>query len=63
MILDPNAFMLSAELFISWKVWCEGKNLKYGSEKSFVDTLKDRGFAKARKDYGRGFKGIAQKGT
>jgi putative DNA primase/helicase len=38
MILDPNAFSLSTELFISWKTWCESRNIKAGSEKTFVEA-------------------------
>jgi putative DNA primase/helicase len=26
------AFTLTADLFASWKVWCEGSNLKPGSQ-------------------------------
>ena len=59
----PFAFTLSAELFTSWKAWCEKQNLKPGTEKAFVEALKDKGFAKARKDYGRGLVGIALKGN
>jgi putative DNA primase/helicase len=55
----PQAFTLSSVLFTSWKAWCEGQNLKPGSEKAFVEALKDRGFKKVRKAYGRGFEGIA----
>jgi len=55
----PQAFTLSSVLFTSWKAWCEGQNLKPGSEKVFVEALKDRGFKKVRKAYGRGFEGIA----
>jgi putative DNA primase/helicase len=54
----PQAFTLSSVLFTSWKAWCEGQNLKPGSEKVFVEALKDRGFKKVRKAHGRGFEGI-----
>jgi putative DNA primase/helicase len=63
MVLDPNAFTLSSELFTSWKTWCDGRNLRVGSEKSFVEALKDRGFSKARREHGRGFEGIKQMGS
>jgi len=55
----PQTFTLSSVLFTSWKAWCDGQNLKPGSEKTFVEALKDRGFKKVRKAYGRGFEGIA----
>jgi putative DNA primase/helicase len=58
----PQAFTPSSMLFTSWKVWCEGLNLKPGSEKAFTEALKDRGFKKERKAYGRGFAGIALNG-
>jgi putative DNA primase/helicase len=56
------AFTSSAELFTSWKQWCEGQNLKPGSERSFADALKDKGFHKTRRNYARGFAGIALNG-
>src|ERR1700730_77012 len=58
----PQAFTLSLVLFTSWEAWCEGKNTKPGSEKAFVEALKDRGFKKVRKAYGRGFEGIVLNG-
>jgi putative DNA primase/helicase len=58
----PQAFTLSSVLFTSWKAWCDGRNLKPGSEKAFAEALKDRGFKKDRKAYGRGFVGIALNG-
>jgi putative DNA primase/helicase len=58
----PQAFTLSSVLFTSWKAWCEWQNLKPGSEKAFVEALKDRGFKKVRKAHGRGFEGIALNG-
>jgi putative DNA primase/helicase len=58
----PQAFTLSLVLFTSWKAWCEGKNTKPGSEKAFVEALKDRGFKKVRKAHGRGFEGIVLNG-
>jgi putative DNA primase/helicase len=57
------AFTLSAVLFASWKAWCEKQNLKPGTEKAFVEALKDKSFVKDRKDYGRGFAGITLKGS
>ena len=47
----------------SWKGWCERQNLKPGSEKTFVEALRDRGFEKHRRDHGRGFVGISLKGN
>jgi putative DNA primase/helicase len=50
-------------LFTSWKAWCERQNLKPGSEKTFAEALRDKGFEKHRKDHGRGFAGITLKGN
>jgi putative DNA primase/helicase len=55
-------FELSLVLFASWKNWCERQNLKPGSEKTFAEALRDRGFEKDRKEHGRGFAGISLKG-
>jgi putative DNA primase/helicase len=49
----PFAFTRSAELFGSWKTWCEDRNLKPGSEQSLVEALVDRGHTKARDNKGR----------
>jgi hypothetical protein len=59
----PQSFALSSLLFASWKGWCEQRNLKPGTEKLFAEALKDKGFQKDRRDYGRGFKGIALMGN
>ena len=47
------AFTRSADLFSSWKQWCEERNLKPGSEQALSETLADRGHAKARDGKGR----------
>lgn len=57
------AFTLNSVLFTSWKAWCEKQNLKPGTERAFVEALKDKDFAMVRKNYGRGFVGIALKGS
>jgi putative DNA primase/helicase len=55
----PFAFSRTAELFTSWKQWCENRNMKPGSERSFSESLADRGFVKARNSTGqRGFRGL-----
>jgi len=58
----PQSFELSELLFASWKRWCEPRNLTAGSEKSFVESLKNLGFQKRRRPHGRGFSGITLKG-
>ena len=65
--INPDAgifgFELTSVLFASWKDWCERQNLKPGSEKTFVEALRDKGFEKHRRDHGRGFVGITLKGN
>jgi putative DNA primase/helicase len=56
-------FELTSVLFTSWKAWCERQNLKPGSEKTFAEALRDKGFEKHRRDHGRGFVGITLKGN
>ena len=41
------AFSRTAELFASWKAWCEDRNMKPGSEQALSEALADRGFAKS----------------
>jgi putative DNA primase/helicase len=55
------SFELSSVLFASWKSWCERQNLKPGSERTFVEALRDKGFERDRKEHGRGFAGITLK--
>jgi putative DNA primase/helicase len=57
----PGAFTLTRELFGSWKRWCESRNYRPGTETAFADSLSDRGYNKGRKNFGRGFNGIALK--
>lgn len=50
------AFSRTAELFASWKAWCEARNLRPGSQQSLSGALQDKGFAKRRDNAGqRGF--------
>jgi putative DNA primase/helicase len=57
-ISEHDVFTLTAKLFGSWKDWCGKRRLEAGTETAFADSLKDRGYAKDRRKYGRGFKGI-----
>jgi P4 family phage/plasmid primase-like protien len=47
------AFTRTADLFASWKSWCEPRNLRPGSEKTFSETLRDKGFVKERNTPGQ----------
>jgi putative DNA primase/helicase len=59
----PFAFVKTRELFTSWKMWCEPRNLNPGTETAFADSLKDRGYEQKRTEKARGFKGIALKSS
>ena len=61
----PFAFTRSADLFGSWKTWCEDHNLKPGSEQTLSEALVDKSYAKARDSKGRrGFSNLTLgKGT
>jgi putative DNA primase/helicase len=61
-LVDRDGFVLTRDLFSSWKRWCEERNLSAGTETAFADSLKDRNYVKDRKEWGRGFSGIALKG-
>ncbi len=43
-----NQEMLTRDLFTAWKLWCGDRNLSYGSEKSFSESMVERGFVKDR---------------
>ena len=59
----PAAFARSAELFASWKSWCEERNYTPGSSMALSEALADRGFEKGREGHAghRGFKRLAVK--
>jgi putative DNA primase/helicase len=56
---DTNAFTSIADLFKSWKLWCERTNNYVGTERAFSEDLVDHGFERERTKYSRSFKGIA----
>jgi len=60
-VVDGGNFISLAELFASWKMWCEKQNLPPGSTRSLSDALTDRGFDKKRYTTQRGFIGLALK--
>jgi len=57
------AFTRSAELFASWKSWCEERNSQPGSAMALSEALIDRGFEKGRESNTghRGFRRLAVK--
>jgi phage/plasmid-associated DNA primase len=52
---DGGEFALTrtADLFASWKTWCDARNLKPGSEQGFSSALHDKGFQKKRNAAGQ----------
>jgi phage/plasmid-associated DNA primase len=54
-----DGFVLTRVLFKSWRLWCDERNLAVGTATAFSDSLAERGYIRARKEYGRGFKEIA----
>jgi putative DNA primase/helicase len=56
-------FTRTADLFASWKTWCEAHNIiKPGSEQNFSSALRDKSFEKDRNTAGQmGFQGITLK--
>jgi putative DNA primase/helicase len=59
--LNVNAFTHSRALFKSWQAWCKAGNAREGTEKGFVESLKQRGCEQGRDRMGKGFRGIALK--
>ena len=58
------AFTRTAELFASWKTWCEARNIKPGSERTLAEALRDKGFLKKRNSVGQqGFRNIVPKAS
>jgi len=43
-----HAFTRTAELFASWKVWAEARNLRAGTEQALSETLRNRRLVKKR---------------
>jgi putative DNA primase/helicase len=48
-----HAFTRTADLFSSWKTWCEERNLESASAQILSEALVDRGFEKGRDNAGR----------
>jgi putative DNA primase/helicase len=55
---DPDAFTTSRNLFTSWKGWSGARNMRAGTETTFVESLAGKGYEQDRRNYGRGFKGL-----
>jgi putative DNA primase/helicase len=54
----PDAFVKTAELFASWKIWAERRNLAVGTVTAFAESLVDKGYQKKNMTSARGFKGM-----
>jgi putative DNA primase/helicase len=59
----PHAFTGVADLFSSWKAWCEVRNHKLGSAMALSEMLAGRNFIKKRKPHTghRGFVSLTVK--
>jgi putative DNA primase/helicase len=58
----PFAFTRTSALFASWKLWCEERNHRAGSSRTFSEALSDRGLTHKRERTGHGgFVGIELK--
>jgi hypothetical protein len=55
----PPPSISTARFFASWEAWCKRSGEHAGGVKTFVRTLESRGFARDRKEDGRGFRGLA----
>jgi putative DNA primase/helicase len=56
------AFTRSKALFASWVVWSTERGIDVGTDKSFIQALKDRGWTFKRTMTGGGFKDVILKG-
>src|SRR5262249_4581198 len=54
-------FISTAQLFASWKAWCDQRGLTTGSAKALTDALSDRGLIHKRTKKGRGFASLKLK--
>jgi putative DNA primase/helicase len=55
---DVNARASSAELFNSWKLFCEATKERCGTQKAFVERMEAKGFKRWRSAKARGLDGI-----
>jgi len=58
---DVDAWASASALFGSWTVWAGKAGEKVGTQRRFAQALEAHGFEPFRKNYGRGFDGIALK--
>jgi putative DNA primase/helicase len=57
----PRSFTTASALFRSWQKWCGECGALPGTQRSFTDTLQDRGYHYHRTNQSRGFKDLALK--
>jgi putative DNA primase/helicase len=50
---SERTFTRTADLFASWKAWCDAGNTRAGSERTFSEALRDKGFVKDRNPLGQ----------
>jgi putative DNA primase/helicase len=55
---ELTVFTPIAELFASWKSWCDARQVVPGNSNTLSDTLVDRGYNRKRRKRARGFLGL-----
>ena len=57
----PRSFTTTSALYRSWQKWCAESGAHVGTQRSFTDTLKDRGYDYKPTNKARGFKDLVLK--
>lgn len=61
-IVAPNLTATTADLFGSWKGWTERTGEFTGTQRRFIEALRDRGFGDSRTKRSRGLRGLGLAG-
>lgn len=56
--IDPDAFVVTADLHTNFKFWCEQQGLNSWTQHTLSKELKSRGYEAHRRPHGRGFRGL-----
>ncbi|WP_331755846.1 primase-like DNA-binding domain-containing protein [Streptomyces sp. NBC_01643] len=62
-IKNPHCTIKARELFTAWSAWCSSSGEQAGTEKSFADSLGQRGYTKKRTNAGQVYQGLMLAGT
>jgi putative DNA primase/helicase len=59
----PYAFTATADLYASWRAWCDARGIKPGSSNNLSEAIEDHGFERKRSGHSRarGFKRLCLK--